>query len=561
MSPKPLTYAVLMNGPGLQVWEAQVIEHLQLLNPAPLPVLILYRKEMEEYSVEKTTWRSRIRKIGANHLFYFYYKRLFFKSKAEKLVDSPVVLKNVPSHHVTTTKVGKYSEYFDETTIAKLKELQPDFILRFGFNIIRGEILTIPRYGVWSFHHDDEMKYRGSPAAFWEIYKGDPVTGSVLQRLTERLDGGVILKKGYFKTLGYSYSENLDQVLLESSRWPAQICKGLMEGTVGFETETTVTDAPIYKTPTNVQMLLFSLITFYHKIKLRFYSWFVCEKWDLAILPRSIETALSSNFLSNPFNLNLATGNTFYADPFGIQNSKGIEILTEKFDYKTGLGSLTSLTFSNGKKQEKAVKGLPTDKHLSYPYLFQEKGKTYCIPETLSANEIALYEAVEFPTEWKKVCTLVANFRGVDATLFHSHGKYWLTCTNEDDGPRTNLFLFSSNSLEGPFKPHLMNPVKTDIRSARPAGTPFELNGKLYRPAQDCSKTYGGAIVLNEVTTLNEHSFSENAVKTLGPLPGTPFSAGMHTLSKSGDFTLVDGKVHRFNPYAFLRVLKLRFGW
>ena len=39
--------------------------------------------------------------------------------------------------------------------------------------------------------------------------------------------------------------------------------------------------------------------------------------------------------------------------------------------------------------------------------------------------------------------------------------------------------------------------VKTDVRSARPAGTPFVYQGELYRPAQDCSRTYGGSIVIH----------------------------------------------------------------
>jgi len=44
-------------------------------------------------------------------------------------------------------------------------------------------------FGVWSWHHGDEDKYRGGPPAFWEIVNADPVTGALLQRLTERLDG------------------------------------------------------------------------------------------------------------------------------------------------------------------------------------------------------------------------------------------------------------------------------------------------------------------------------------------------------------------------------------
>jgi len=85
--------------------------------------------------------------------------------------------------------------YFNAEDVATINKKDLDFILRFGFNIIRGEILNAARYGVWSFHHDDERKYRGSPPGFWELYYRDPVTGSILQRLTDRLDGGIVLKR------------------------------------------------------------------------------------------------------------------------------------------------------------------------------------------------------------------------------------------------------------------------------------------------------------------------------------------------------------------------------
>jgi hypothetical protein len=64
---------------------------------------------------------------------------------------------------------GGFSEYFSasDTEISRGQEL--DFILRFAFGIVRGEILLVPRYGVWSFHHDDEMRYRGGSPAFWWV--------------------------------------------------------------------------------------------------------------------------------------------------------------------------------------------------------------------------------------------------------------------------------------------------------------------------------------------------------------------------------------------------------
>jgi len=73
--------------------------------------------------------------------------------------------------------------------------------------------------------------------------------------------------------------------------------------------------------------------------------------------------------------------------------------------------------------------------------------------------------------------------------------------------------------------------VKTDIRSARPGGTPFEYEGQLYRPAQDCSKTGGGKIVLNRVGRLTPTEFSRRTCCHRCTYADTPYQDGLHTLS------------------------------
>ena len=90
--------------------------------------------------------------------------------------------------------------------------------------------MTLARYGVWSYHHDDPSKYRGRPACFWEIYNNDPITGAILQRLTDKLDGGPILHQGWFYTEKDSYVTNLDTVYFNSANWPEQVCARLRKG-------------------------------------------------------------------------------------------------------------------------------------------------------------------------------------------------------------------------------------------------------------------------------------------------------------------------------------------
>ena len=63
----------------------------------------------------------------------------------------------------------------------------------------------------------DLEHYRGMPPGFWEVYRGDPVSGVTLQRLTDRLDGGVVLRRGWFKTIDKSYSRSLANAMAASA--------------------------------------------------------------------------------------------------------------------------------------------------------------------------------------------------------------------------------------------------------------------------------------------------------------------------------------------------------
>ena len=125
--------------------------------------------------------------------------------------------------------------------------------------------------------------------------------------------------------------------------------------------------------------------------------------------------------------------------------------------------------------------------------------------------------------------------------------------------------MYYAREIFGPYTAHQANPVKTDIRSSRPAGTPFYHNGYLYRPAQDCSVTYGGSIIINKINKLSPHEFDESVVKIIEPFKDTIYNKGIHTIAYAGDYTLVDGKRFTFiyDNYKFQlrrKINKLLFG-
>jgi len=102
------------------------------------------------------------------------------------------------------------------------------------------------------------------------------------------------------------------------------------------------------------------------------------------------------------------------------------------------------------------------------------------------------------------------GFGGIDPTVVRHDGRWWMFCTNPD-APNHELHAFHAQRLAGPWIAHARNPVKVDVRSARPAGTPFYAAGALHRPAQDCGGGYGRRVVINRVDALTPTEFDERA--------------------------------------------------
>lgn len=70
-----------------------------------------------------------------------------------------------------------------------------DVAVRFGFGLLKGDVLEAPDFGVLSFHAADIRRYRGLgvPQAWLD---GCDTMGVTLQRLSEEIDGGEIVAYG-----------------------------------------------------------------------------------------------------------------------------------------------------------------------------------------------------------------------------------------------------------------------------------------------------------------------------------------------------------------------------
>ena len=178
--------------------------------------------------------------------------------------------------------------------------------------------------------------------------------------------------------------------------------------------------------------------------------------------------------------------------------------------------------------------------HASYPFPVHVGDELYCVPETAQAGKVEAWRCIQLPDQWERVQTLV-EAPVLDPTPLTWNGRWWLFGTRRDRDANAELWLWSAPDFIGPWEPHPLNPVKIDVTSARPAGTPFARDGVLYRPAQDCSQGYGGSIVINRIDRLDEYGFEEHVVELLD-LGADRYKDGNHHLAFSSGLTVIDGK-------------------
>ena len=84
------------------------------------------------------------------------------RSKAAQKVSLAARLKGVPEIECMVRKEGRFSQFFSDADVNEVKAHRLDFILRFEFGIIRGEILTPQSLGFGPFTMETKKNIEGA---------------------------------------------------------------------------------------------------------------------------------------------------------------------------------------------------------------------------------------------------------------------------------------------------------------------------------------------------------------------------------------------------------------
>jgi len=235
------------------------------------------------------------------------------------------------------------------------------------------------------------------------------------------------------------------------------------------------------------------------------------------------------------------THSGFWADPFVAEYNSRKFIFFEEFLKETSRGHIAAIEIGPDGETGHPIKVLQSEFHLSYPFLFRYDESLYMIPECAESGRVEVFRCTRFPDVWESHAVLLDGLCAYDPTLIEHEGRWWMFVTIQHDGNSTDdeLHLFFSSSPFGAWTAHPLNPIQLDVRFARPAGSLYREQGRLFRPAQDCSARYGWAISIQEVQCMTTEDYKEIEVGRISPDWAIGAHA-THTINQADGVTVYD---------------------
>jgi hypothetical protein len=411
-----------------------------------------------------------------------------------------------------------------------------DVVVALG-DVADERIAPLASHGVWRYCFGPERSLRESDAAIREVLEGADVTCCGL-RIYRRGHGSRLAYESWSRTLALSVARNRDNLFAKSTEFLARALRALhRDGPASLDSMEVVPDAPARPLVGDGVLMVARLAgRAVEKAAM-------VEQWGLAF--RFVDIEPWSGSLAGFHRLDPPRAG-FWADPFALQRGGKSYIFFEELPGGSDRAHISVIEVDRDGRASKPLRVLEREYHLSYPFLVEDGGQLYMVPETAGNRTIEIYRCIDFPGKWRRERVLVDGIFAADATLHHADGRWWMFANVSANGAEVHdeLHVFTSERLLGDWKPIARDPVKSDVRCARPAGRLFTQAGRLYRPAQICAPLYGAGVALQRVTRLDERGFAEQEERRILPADGEGV-LGLHTINRAGDLSVTDAFVRR----------------
>lgn len=269
------------------------------------------------------------------------------------------------------------------------------------------------------------------------------------------------------------------------------------------------------------------------------YKLFGQDIWRIGIVNNKAGEILKDGFIEDSYVHYLQVDSYDYeADPFIFKLNNNYHIAYEVFDYNHTNGKLLCVDLDGNKidifSDINKVKG-----HKSFPFIIDNDGELYCIPETSDLNKISIYKYSESGNKFQDEEVILNGDRFIDSFLYtDSTGFYLFTSTLDNEFSQK---LFFSKKIIGPYVEHQCSPIISDSKYGRNGGGIILIDGLLFRVAQNCEKTYGGSLCFMRILTITPEKYEEEFYNEI--FPPKKNSSGIHTFSSIDEYVVFDYKV------------------
>jgi len=400
------------------------------------------------------------------------------------------------------------------------------------------------RYGVWRFCFGADGAQAEAFAGLPEVAAGEPLTASGVKVRLAADRPARLAYQSWSRTYPFSVARNRGHLLNKTAEFAVRALRELHRSGDGWLAR--CREVPRHEAPAApgfgaLSRIMGRLAARSVERALHIEQWFLAYKIGDG---RVVADLAGYTRLMPPKDRD-------WADPFVVEKGGRHYVFFEELPYATRKAHISMIEIdTNGANAGRAsppVKVLEAEHHLSYPFVFENDGSLYMLPESARAGSVELYRCVDFPLVWKRERILMEGVRLVDATLYKAADRWWMFANSAAGESRMfddELHLFHAERLTGDWQPHAKNPVKSDARSARPAGSLFVRDGALYRPAQVCVPRYGAGLAIQRVLKLTPQHYAERQVERLLADPAAGV-IGLHTMNRAGDLTVVDAFARR----------------
>jgi hypothetical protein len=518
-----LRVGLLLDSSLVPAWIYSILKEIRESDCAEI-VLVLYNANSTGPTPKPIGWIHR--------LYRSFDRRLFpFRPDPFSLVEAAPLLVGVPSTPIDLEPVHRESE-----------STATDLLLQFtSKNSDDASIDSIP-CGVWT-----PASFKDEAAGFREVLAGHPTTTASIYHRSPNLNRPPLLYRSHLATDPASPHRNRARLCWHQAAAISRLLQRLHKlGSDRFfaEAETRFGNSAATSDATPDSHFTAELLRFAgRRLCSGLRALFSFNQW---ILMRGTGDPLS---LSTSEFIPLApTDDRTWADPFLIRRDNRYFIFVEEKP-RGKKGHIALIEMDDSFRCKPPIKIIDQPYHLSYPFPFHWNGDDYLIPESNDNQTIDVYQCADFPLQWIHHKTLMTDVRASDTTLLPYDDRWWLfTSIAAHPGAtvRDELFLFhADNPLSDTWIPHPQNPIVSDARRARSAGSIFERDGALYRPSQDCSVRYGYCVRINRITCLTTTEYAEEEVRAIEPTWSRDLIA-LHTLSHIPGLTLIDVKRRRW---------------